>query len=268
MTKTQLAVANFAGLAAFAAGAPAVAQRQPDEAFHPLIGVAGVHRPEFRGSDDYEVQPLPFVGFQYRRGDMTLSMEGTELELDLIGSDRFKAGPIVGYRWGRDDDIENDVVRLLPTIDDTVEGGVFAEMTWVVGQGRVGAGVKVLADLGDAYGGYNVTADVSWSARATDRLSYGVGANVVWADRNYMETYFGVDDLGAAASGLAAYRPDAGIESVGLSANIRYRLSGRWGVAMFASYDRLLDQAADTPIVTEEGSENQARMGFAVYRAF
>ena len=268
MTMAKPAIAILFGLAACGAGRSAQAQERPDQGFHPLIGAAVLHRPEFRGSDDYEVQPLPFIAFSYGLGGATLSMDGTELELDLAASDRFKIGPIAGYRGGRDDDIENQVVSRLATIDGAVEGGVFAGMTWSLGAGRIDAGVKLLADLGDAHGGYTVTAETAWTVQATDRIRYSVGANVVWADKNYMETYFGVDSVGAAASGLAAYRPDAGLESVGVSANLRYRLSDRWGMAVFAAYDRLVDQAADTPIVTQEGSENQAQIGFAVYRAF
>lgn len=268
MTMAKPAIAILFALAACGAGRPAKAQGRPDQGFHPLVGVAGLNRPEFRGSDDHEVQPLPFIAFRYGVGDTTLSMDGTALELDLVGGDRFRFGPVIGYRWGRDDDIENQVVSRLATIDATIEGGVAAGMAWSIGGGQVGAGVKLLTDLGDAHGGLTVTADAAWTARATDRLSYSVGANVVWADENYMNTYFGVDGAGAAASGLAAYRPDSGIESVGVSANLRYRLSDRWGMAVFAAYDRLVDQAADTPIVTQEGSENQTQIGFAVYRAF
>ncbi|QDH73480.1 MipA/OmpV family protein [Brevundimonas sp. M20] len=264
----RLTTATAAGLLVLALAPSAFAQDGEDDGFHPLVGVAGLYRPQFRGSDDYEFQPLPFIGFQYELGGRTLSMEGLDLKLDLLSGDRFQAGPILGWRSGRDDDIDNAVVRLLPSIDGTVEGGVFANIGWNVGSGRIGAGAKVLADLGGVDGGYTVTADLSWAAPVSDRLSYSVGANIVWADEDYMQTYYGVTAVGAAASGLAAYRADSGVESVGLSASARYQLNARWGIALLASYDRLLDQAADTPIVTQEGSENQARVGFAVYRAF
>ena len=260
--------ATAASLLLLGLASPGLAQDGDSGGLRPLLGVAGMYRPEFRGSNDYEFQPLPFVGFQYERWGRTLSVEGTDLKLDLLGAGRFQAGPILGWRSGRDDDIQNAVVRLLPSIDSALEGGAFASASWDVGQGRIGAGTKVLADLGGVDGGYTVSADVSWSAPVNERLSYSVGANIVWADEEYMQTYYGVTGAGAAASGLAAYQADSGIESVGLSASARYQLNDRWGVALLASYDRLLDQAADTPIVTQEGSENQARVGFALYRAF
>lgn len=264
--KASLLIAAIAGASLTAH--TAVAQDQPAQGFRPLLGVAGVYRPEFRGSEDYEFQPLPFVGFRYGRGGTTVSMDGSDVKLDLLGSDRFEAGPVIGYRSGRDDDIDNTVVRLLPQIDGAVEGGVFAAMTREVGAGRVGAGVKVLADLSDTYGGYTVGLETSWSAPVSARFSYSVGANIVWADESYMDTYFGVDNVGAAASGLDAFQPEAGLESAGVSASLRYQLTDQWGMALIASYDRLLGDAADTPIVTEQGSENQAQVGFAVYRAF
>lgn len=263
----RLPVATAAGLLLLGLAPPTLAQ-DDDRSFRPLLGVAGMYRPEFRGSADYEFQPLPFVGFQYERWGRTLSMEGTDLKLNLLGDGQFAAGPVLGWRSGRDDDVDNDVVRLLPSIDGTVEGGAFASFSWDVGPGRIGAGANILADLGGVDGGFTVTGDVSWAAPISERLSYSIGANIVWADEEYMQTYYGVTAAGATASGLAAYQADSGGESVGLSASARYQLNDRWGVALLASYDRLLDQAADTPIVTQEGSENQARVGFAVYRAF
>lgn len=268
MTPTRASLGLVALVGAQFAAQTAAAQDRPEQGFHPLVGAAGVYRPEYRGAEDYEFQPLPFIGFRYGRGGVSLSMDGSDLKLDLAGSDRFDAGPVLGYRAGRDDDISNAVIHLLPTIDDAVEGGAFAAVNWQVGGGRLTTGVEVLADLGDAHGGYTVALETAWSARVSDRVSYGLGANVVWADESYMQAYFGVDGAGSAASGLAAFQPEAGVESVGLSANLRYRLTEDWGVAIFASYDRLLDEAADTPIVAQEGSENQAMVGFAVYRAF
>ncbi|AQR63056.1 hypothetical protein BZG35_16365 [Brevundimonas sp. LM2] len=241
---------------------------RPEQGFHPILGVAGLYRPEFRGSDDYEFQPRPFVGFRYGLGGTTLSMQGADFELDLVPNGRFEAGPVIGYRSGRDDDISNEIVRLLPTIDGALEGGAFAKMNWEVGGGTIAAGVKFMADLGDAHEGYSVGLDTSYSAPITERLSYSVGANIVWADDSYMQTYFGVDAAGAVASGLTPFQAEAGLESAGLSANLRYQLNERWGMALFASYDRLLGDAADTPIVTEQGSENQMQVGFAIFRAF
>lgn len=260
--------ATAAGLLLLGLSSPAFAQDGEGGGVRPLLGVAGIYRPDFRGSADYEFQPLPFVGFEYERWGRTLSVEGTDLKLNLLGDGRFEAGPVLGWRSGRDDDIDNDVVRLLPSIDGTVEGGAFAGVRWDVGPGRIGAGAKVLADLGGVDGGFTVTGDVSWAAPISERLSYSIGANIVWADEEYMQTYYGVTAAGATASGLAPYQPDSGVESIGLSVSARYQLNNRWGVALLASYDRLMDQAADTPIVTQEGSENQARVGFAVFRAF
>ena len=45
--------------------------------------------------------------------------------------------------------------------------------------------------------------------------------------------------------------------SVGALASAEYRWSKRWSVVADARYDRLLGEAADSPIVRDLGSRNQ-----------
>ena len=64
----------------------------------------------------------------------------------------------------------------------------------------------------------------------------------------------------SAASGLREFDPDGGVKGVGLEAEARYALTppGRWSAN--AGYERLIGDAADSP-VTDVGSENQFTAG-------
>jgi outer membrane scaffolding protein for murein synthesis (MipA/OmpV family) len=94
------------------------------------------------------------------------------------------------------------------------------------------------------------------------------GVSTIWADKNYTQTYFGVTPTGAAASGLPVYTAKSGLENIELSSGLFYRASERWSMIGFFNYQRLLDSAADSPIVRQVGSANQFRLGFAILRTF
>ncbi|MEN5362756.1 MipA/OmpV family protein [Brevundimonas intermedia] len=256
-------------LATMAAAQPAMAQSGSggnDRVF--IIGGGAAYRPEYKGADDYEVQPFPYFSVRYPISGMTLSLQGAALKLEVLASDTFSAGPLISYQQGRDDDITNPVVRQLSTIDGAVEGGGYLDFETPIGPGSFSAGVIALSDLSGVHEGYSVALNAGYRMPVTSKLSVGVGAEVKWADENYMQTYYGVDLPGAFASGLPSYAAEAGLEKAGVNVNLIYQLTERWGVGVFGGYDKLLDSAADSPIVVQEGSPDQYTGALAVFYRF
>ena len=72
----------------------------------------------------------------------------------------------------------------------------------------------------------------------------------------------------AGATGLAALDPDGGIYAVGGIANFTHRLGRNWGVQAYAGYDRLVGDAADSPIVRAFGSRDQFSGGAGLWIEF
>ena len=72
-----------------------------------------------------------------------------------------------------------------------------------------------------------------------------------WASENYTNTYFGVNALQSAATGLGRFRTGSGLVSAGVNATLTKPL-GRFGrdgaVTLFTSYDRLGDVVADSTL--------------------
>ena len=83
-----------------------------------------------------------------------------------------------------------------------------------------------------------------------------LGPRLFFASEDYLQTYLGVTPAQAAASGLPVFDPDGGIRGVGLEADFKYRISQRWSVVGEVGYERLVLDAAESPIA-ELGSENQ-----------
>lgn len=257
-----------ATLAAIALAPPALAQSDERGERQIIVGAAGAYRAEFKGSDDYEAQPFPYFSVRYPLSGMSLSLEGANVKLDVLDSRSFSFGPLISSQQGRDDDISNLVVRQLGEIDRSVEGGAFFEARTPFGPGALSAGVTALADLSGVHDSYSVSLNAGYRMPLTSRLSMGVSTEVTWADESSMQTYYGVDLPGAAASGLPFYTAEGGLEKAGVSVNLAYRLTDRWGLAVFGGYDRMLDSAADSPIVTIEGSPNQYSGALALFYRF
>ena len=88
------------------------------------------------------------------------------------------------------------------------------------------------------------------------------------SDDRYQRAYFGIDPATAAATGLPAFNPGGGIHAVGAAAGLTRMISPRWGVHGFAGYDRLVGDAADSPIVRNFGSRDQFSVGAALFFNF
>ena len=72
-----------------------------------------------------------------------------------------------------------------------------------------------------------------------------------------MSSYFGIDAADAARSGLAQYSADEGFKDVSFGGGATYRLFERVSISALAIYTRLIDDAADSPVVDDVGDENQ-----------
>jgi outer membrane protein len=69
-------------------------------------------------------------------------------------------------------------------------------------------------------------------------------------------------------SGLPVYSPKGGVRSVGLGAQARQQWTPRWATNLYVEYDRLLGDAAKSPILTRNGSVDQVTVGVGVSYTF
>lgn len=104
-------------------------------------------------------------------------------------------------------------------------------------------------------------------ASPSDRLKLTVGPRLFLADTSYAGTYFGVTAAESAASGLAAFSPEGGALSAGVEAGATYALNDDWGIAGAVRWDRLLNDAAASPI-TGLGSADQFSVRIGLTRRF
>lgn len=212
---------------------------------------------DYVGSDDLVPGGLPLARVSWKNRYVTL--EGNYLAANVLNHPVIRFGPAGLYRFGRDD-VDDNVVSRLPSIDDTVELGGFAGLELVAADDprkRIYLSVDFLHDVGDRHGGYVVSASArAWYplARATE---FGVSVATSYGSGDYMSTFFSIGPAGAARSGLATYNASDGLRDARVTAVVVQSLAENWHIGAGILYSRLLSEAADSPIVDDRGSANQ-----------
>ncbi len=213
--------------------------------------------PDYPGADDYELGPdLGFTFGSLSWGRLNVGQGiGTEpaTGLSFRGAFRF-----IGER----DSSDHAELAGLDDIDPAVElgfGTVYRERNWqAFGELRHGIG---------GHEGFTGTLGADLILRPTERFTLLAGPRVNFGDDDYAGTYFGVTPAEAATSAYSAYDPDGGALAAGIEVQGTYTINDRWAVEGAVSYERLLNDAADSPI-TQSGSEDQWRMRLGLSRTF
>ena len=246
----RLFAALGCALAAFAA-TPASAQPADDlfglTGSRWQVGAAVFVTPKWEGSKSYEAIGFPFVApASYGSGtDGTLQIKGIDdIRFRLINQSGFEAGPLVGYRLGRD---ASDSVRLTGLGD--VEGGLVAG-----GYAGYRAGATFFYAsyhhqvTGDETGGL-LRLGVEQAIRLAPNTRLTATLATSYASQDYMTSFFGVSTAQAAASGLPVYRPDAGFKDVSAGLTAFLDIDRNWTLALTGRYSYLVGDAADSPII-------------------
>ncbi|MGF9694299.1 MipA/OmpV family protein [Rhizobium sp. 0TCS1.26] len=208
-----------------------------------IVGAGGSYSPKYEGSDKFEVSPLPVVVFTY--GDW-LEIDPGGVTVTAYQRDGFALAGRVGYETGRDQD-DDDRLRGLGDIDFAATVGAKASYTW--------QGLELYATVDQTIEGSESligTFGAEFNVPVTEKLILGAGIEGVVANDKHMQAYFGVDAIQSANSGLAAYKAEAGLKQVEVSASATYMLSEHWLVRGEASLAVLTGDAADSPIVKDE----------------
>lgn len=240
-------------VAATASPLSAAAQEAPGVEFE--LGAGVLTQPQFEGSKDYLVSAYPT--FRFKRLTFT---NGFQLGGgDGLGFSAYPSFRIVGER----DPADNANLVGLDVVDTAVELGLGASYTTTYASAFVQVRKGVTGHDG-------IVAEFGADAvlRPRDDVTVKIGPRLSFADDSYMDTYFGVSAAEAAASSFGAYDPSGGFKSAGVEANIRYDFAENWAVEGTAGWDRLIGDAADSPIVTMAGSKDQFRVGVGVVRKF
>jgi outer membrane scaffolding protein for murein synthesis (MipA/OmpV family) len=102
-----------------------------------------------------------------------------------------------------------------------------------------------------------ITPRLRWQSPLSESLILGAAVSTTWGSEDYMGNRFSINSGGAARSGLDEYDADSGFKNAMVTGTATYRFTEAWSLIGLAAYSRLLDDAADSPIVDDQGDANQ-----------
>jgi outer membrane scaffolding protein for murein synthesis (MipA/OmpV family) len=217
--------------------------------------------PSWPGAKELSIGPYVDVSRERVGTEFTFEAADESFGGPLIQSGKFAFGPslaFIGKRTAADIDAD------LPKVGFTIEAGGFAQVSLTPAFRVRVEGRKALS----GHKGWAGEVSADYIARDGDDWLFSVGPRVTLGDDKFSDAYFGVTPAAAATSGLAAYDADGGIQSVGVTAGYHRMLGRRWGVALYGRYDRLVGDAADSPITRQLGSRSQPSVGVALSYTF
>ena len=225
------------------------------------VGLGAQFVPSYPGSDDYSLRPL--VDVSVTRGSKPFDFEAPDESFgpELISTGGLEIGPALNFEGSR---TAKDVGVDLDKVPFTVEAGAFVEYEF---SPKFRFRTEVRRGLG-GHDGWTGQAGLDFVARDGDEWLFSVGPRLTWSDGRYHRAYFGVTPAESVRTGLAAFRPGGGIQSVGATAGFLAQLSKRFGIYSYAKYDRLVGDAADSPVVRSFGSRDQLSGGLALTYTF
>ena len=266
MTTIHRSPLRFAALtgAAFLpllAAAPASAQDSEGGGYTITVGGGAQTYPKYPGADSYGLNFLPAFGFRREGTPMPFEAPDDGIGLGILGRDSaFNFGPAIRLQNRRE---EVDVGAPVGDVGFTVEVGGFVEVF-------PSENFRLRGELRQGLGGHKgLVGDIGADFVVRDENSYifSIGPRARWADSDHNRAYFGVP-VAIPASGLAAYDVDSGFYAVGAQAGLTYRVGRNWGLQGYAGYDRLIGNAADSPIVRGFGSRDQFSGGLGLFFEF
>ncbi len=224
--------------------------------------------PEYQGSDHYRTVPMIVSRFDIHTTG--IEIEGLSAHASFFSGPKWTSGIAAELDMGRDSEVDNTAIAVMEDLDTAFNIGAFLAYEY-----------PDLCFAGDhleiKLSAYKDASGIHTGSYSTLGLSYAFPIQIPWrlefelettfADKNYMQTYFGIHSADASASGLPEYYPGNGFRDFSFTANTLFFFSPRVGLFSRLSAGKLLGDAADSPI-TKQGSAKQYFVGFGFFYRF
>jgi len=264
---------GLAWAAAGALAAPAVHAQivPPVEAIDANLVSLGVGTaPDYSGSSNNVAGLAPAVRYKFQNSERFLLLLGPTLSFNLVDSTRWRAGPMFNYRFQRDDEVEDAVVRQMRPIGAEIEVGAFLQYNLPLSA----TPFHQLSFSGDiaasGNGGVGHLRMMYWQPISTGVIA-NIGVGMSYGDDEFVQTYYGVTGSDVAlfpSLGGKAYNASGGVTGVQVPFGLSMALSRQWLLSVGGRYERLQGDAADSPIVTQRGKASQWIYGVGVSYLF
>lgn len=232
------------------------------------IGLGVAFAPDYEGSDDYTAVPL----WNLRAGDLYhpdtfVQLLGPTLRSNLLPSDHWRFG-ISGQYQPDYDNVDSSRVQDLNDTDATGLLGLTVGYDFFAERAQdLAIELDAQYDVLEGNGGI-LTPRLRWQTPLSQQMVVGAAISATWGSEDYMGNRFSINARESAGSGLDGYDADSGVKNAMVTGTASYRLAEAWSLTGLVAYSRLFSEASDSPIVDDEGDENQLLGGLLVNYSF
>ena len=217
------------------------------------------------GSKSYGVEAYPDeISFRRANEPATWGAPDDGFGFPVYQTPYFNVGPVARYDSGR---YRNDDNKLFGIRDVrwTVEPGGYVEF-WPLPD-TLRAHLELRHGL-DSRDGFVADAAVDYLVHL-GQATFALGPRLTLGDQDFMRRDFGVSVTDARQNGIVTpFKPMGGVASAGLASSVTYDISQTWSTTVYGGYERLLGDAAKSPLVRKLGSPDQFKAGLTVSYSF
>ncbi len=228
------------------------------------VGVMPQYGPNYVGSQKSGIEFAPQFDFRREGEPNDFSAADDALGYAVFDSPTLKIGPAGTVLNGRSVK-DSHALAGLDNYSWRLEVGAFAEF-WPI-EDLLRTRIEVMHGLRSDDGfTINLGADL---VQHFGRFTVSAGPRGALADSDQAQLLFGVSPSASTRNGrVAPFDASGGLESVGVNETVSYDWSEALRLTVFSRYDRLVGDAANSPITRELGSLDQFTVGAGITFSF
>lgn len=209
------------------------------------VGALSIYWQVYEGSDEFESLASPYISAEYKDRYFIDLIDG--IGVNFRNDEQVRLAASIAYITGRDES-DSDNLQGIGDINDGAALNLLSEYRF----GKYSIGGKFINQLSGDNTGFVVDASAGYTSIIANTTVVKTALIASVASSRYTESYFGINDTQAAASGLDSYKPGAGVKSAGLQVDVLRAFANHWNLLGQVKYERLLGDTADSPIVLDE----------------
>lgn len=214
--------------------------------------------PDYEGSKHYMVSGLPMLAVSWRDAVSLSAAEGLNIKITPLSDKGFFISSGLGYWLGRRERADKDQGDALRGLGN-LSGGAVGKLGTGYQYNASSLGLDVARDIHDDRDGTTVSPYAGYKIYQGEAFTLSGKVSATWADDNYMKNIFGITPAQARNSlkHYAPYTAEAGVKDTKFGVTAGYSITPSMSVFAITDMAYLLGDAADSPIVKDQGSQKQ-----------
>ncbi len=144
-----------------------------------MLGGLGALKPNYKGSNQYEVSGFPFIDIKYKKIFFLNFREG--LGVNVLHAPNFRVGAAFNFYGSRDKD-DSTHLQGFQDVDAGLDAGVFGSISFE----KFSAKLKFRQDISNNHEGHLISGRLVYKAIESRKLIANLNIKTTYANDNYM----------------------------------------------------------------------------------